>query len=122
MIASTRLEDLLEAPPFEDYTELSEAVLCSRHAQDQSELLIHYAREGAEYTLFHRSCPGYTGATLRGIRHGDEEEAVRKAYGPPAKTLELPMGRCLSYPGQQLLFLLDAENKIKQWIVYSARK
>ncbi|PHN07835.1 M48 family metalloprotease [Flavilitoribacter nigricans] len=114
------LEDVLAEPQFTITSELPNEVICGRQNLEQSELLIHYVSEG-EYALFHQTMPNYEGATQKGIRLGDQAHEILRAYGDPPKTLELPAGRCLSYPEQHLLFLLNDQNQLQQWIVYSTK-
>lgn len=120
-IESVVLVDILEDPQFTNTSELPKGVLCGKQTLDQSDLLIHYARDGAEHALFQQTCRSYPGTTQKGIRLGDPAERVIEAYGEPVKTLELPAGRCFSYPEQRLLFRFDDQEKVQQWIVYSAQ-
>jgi tetratricopeptide (TPR) repeat protein len=119
MIDSIILVDIMEDPQFTITSELPNEVFCGKQFLDHSELLLHYAQDGAEYILFHRTCPSYAGTTQKGIRLGDTADDIQLVYGEPVTTLELPSGRCLAYPEQKLLFLLDDKNLLTQWIVYT---
>lgn len=121
MIESIMLADVLEDPQFTVTSELPNEVFCGKKVLDQSELLLHYAEDGEEYVLFHQTSPNYTGATQKGIRLGDTEKDIRQSYGEPVRTMELPSGRVLAYPEQKLLFLLDHQHQLQQWIVYATQ-
>lgn len=121
MIDSILLDEVMEDPQFTITSELPNDVLCGKQLLEQSELLIHYAEDGAKYILFHQTYPGYSGTTRKGIQLGDSADDIRQTYGEPVHTLELPGGRCLRYPEEKLLFIMNDQNQLQQWIVYIAK-
>lgn len=116
-IASVKLMDVLGDPQFNIATEIPEKIFCGKQVLEDSELLIHYAQDGAEYALFQQTTPAYQGTTQKGISLGAGEEEIIQAYGDPDKTFEFPDGRCLAYPERNLFFMLDDQLKLSRWIV-----
>lgn len=121
-IEDLMLDAFLEAPDLSVTTDLGGEVYCGKQSLDHSQLFLHYANEGAEYVLFHETAPNYSGKTREGIQLGDRRADIVQAYGDPAKVLELKRGWCLVYPEQKLLFLLNEQKLLQQWIVYATSR
>ena len=82
-----------------------------------SRILIDYVNDW-QYAFFHLTDPGYTGETRQGIRLGSTREEILARYLDPDREIQLPNGHMLVYGADQIIFMLDADQKLKQWVVY----
>lgn len=112
------LEDFLMNPSVAATVDLSDGIYCGYKPEGQSEILLHYAQEGASHALFHQTAENYEGQTSAGVSLGDPRSSILEAYGPPGRSLNLTGGECLAYDKQQLLFLLDETGRLERWIVF----
>jgi len=118
MVNGLFLDDFLANPELNSTTELSGSVYCGKKTFPESELLIHFAHDGAEYAVFHQTTPQYTGQTRRGISLGAQMDDIITQYQAPDRILSLNKGTCLYYKAQQIFFILDQNGKLVQWSVF----
>lgn len=81
-----------------------------------SEILMGQTESKVYY--FHRTLPGYSGESSKGIRLGDSLEKVKAAYGDPASSLELTRGGLIRYDKPGMIFIFDQGNKLTQWVSF----
>ncbi len=117
-IEGVRLEDFLAELETMSSFSVADDIYCGKKSKDHSDLFLHYAEDGEEILLFHRTRDDYAGATLKGIRLGDGIEKIHQEHGIPKQTLNLPRGTCLVYPNQRILFLLNQDGLLQEWVVY----
>ncbi|NBC08827.1 MAG: hypothetical protein GVY26_16675 [Bacteroidetes bacterium] len=112
-------EDFLFAEPdYQRTINLAAGIYSGFKPVGQSQVLLHYDETGPYYAFFHQTQEGYTGQSLKGIQLGDRKTDIVKAYGPPSRLLMLSQGQCLAYDQWQLLFLLDAKERLERWVVF----
>jgi tetratricopeptide (TPR) repeat protein len=64
----------------------------------------------------------YEGETARGIELGDSLDDIQKAYGKPTRMLGGSQVNFIFYEKSGLVFLLDADNIVTQWMIYGKVK
>ncbi len=121
MIEGLLLDDFLQNPDLEGLANLGNEVYCGKKMLGQSELFLHYANEGEEYILFHQTYPTYQGTTNWGIQLEASKENILNTYKSPTNILELTKGSCLVYKDKKILFILDDQDKLTQWVVFTAQ-
>lgn len=85
-----------------------------------SNLYLHYQQTsaGTAYVVFHRTAPQYDQASARGIEVGDSRQDIIATYGEPNATLQLSNSQCLHYKLLNLMFFVDAQHKVSNWVIY----
>lgn len=114
-IENYRLTDFLANPTVDQQVKVSENVFCGIHQKKGSTVYIHYADNGAHYTVWQETGPDYAGTTQKGISLKSNASDITKAYGNPTKTITIPSGEILMYAPQALYFYLNTEGKVVRW-------
>ncbi len=110
--------DFLENPIGMSTTTVAPQVFCGKKVLDNSEILLHYARDGAQYVYLQRTLPHYRGTTLKGVQLDDHASTVRKAYGTPDEILQLPDGQVWRYDSLHLIFQFNNRLELQQWMIF----
>ena len=63
----------------------------------------------------------YSGKTLLGIGIGDSRQQVLDTYKTPDTVMQLAQGEFLVYPARNILFQLDAQQKVVGWVVFRVK-
>jgi hypothetical protein len=87
---------------------------------EASRILIDFVNAG-QYAFFHLTEPGYADETRQGIRLGSTREDILAKYLDPDREIQLPNGHMLVYGADQIIFMLDTDRKLKQWVVYQVK-
>lgn len=80
----------------------------------------YHSQETLEGFLITR--PDYDGETARGIQLGSSLEDVQKLYGKPSRMLGGTQANYLFYEKTNIVFLLNAQNKVQSWMLYGKVK
>jgi tetratricopeptide (TPR) repeat protein len=70
------------------------------------------------YYLFHATKENYEGETALGIKLGSSKEEVLSKYGAPSAVNTSKQGLIMAYEKNQMLFVLDYNNKVSKWILW----
>jgi tetratricopeptide (TPR) repeat protein len=62
--------------------------------------------------------PGYPGESNGHVKIGDDLEKIAKNYGLPSKIINTRQGLLLMYKSPQIVFFINQENKVENWMVY----
>lgn len=98
----------------------SEQRIIGLKALAASDLYLHYQQTeaGTAYVVFHRTAPNYDQASARGLKVGASRLDIIATYGEPNATLQLSNRQCLHYKLLNLLFFVDANQKLSNWVIY----
>lgn len=99
---------------------ITKKILFALTEQANSKVLINFLPAKDAYHFFHLTNSSYTGSTDKGIKIDDSIDEVMSAekYGAPKKVINLSNGQLLVYQRFQLLFQVDATNRVKGWVVF----
>lgn len=103
----------------EELASLGLATLYLKHYEASS--LYIYFQDVSHYIFIQQTAPDYAGETEKGIRLGADKASVLEEYGRPVRIHPTPDGEYLYYQKAKLIFLLDKENKVKQWMVWRSK-
>ncbi len=118
VIDGIQLNRFLAAPlPMEEVV-LSEQIICGSKTLAGSDVWLHYANDGKEYTVVQWTKPQSSDRTLKGLGIGSVAEEVQQHYGDPPRQVNTTKGLLWVYPGVQLLFSFDAQAKVNGWGSY----
>lgn len=113
-----QLNRFLAAPLPMEEVKLSEQIICGSKTLAGSDIWLHYANDGKEYTVVQWAKPHSSDRTLSGLGIGSTAEDVRQHYGSPSRQVNTTKGLLWVYPGAQLLFSLDAKGRANGWGSY----
>ena len=77
-----------------------------------------YFIPGDKFWLYHATKDNYKGATELGIKIGATKDEVLKLYGAPRCVNTTRQGMILSFPENRIMFLIDNNNVLSQWVVW----
>jgi hypothetical protein len=63
----------------------------------------------------------YSGTTALGIKIGSGVSEVKEKYGRPHGIMATAQGTIYHYPGSSLIMLIDVNNKVSKWVLYTER-
>ncbi len=112
------LDDFLQSPSVEKEITVGKEILCGIKQMPHSQIMVHYANGGRQYTVAQICGPGCTDPTQSGIRNGAASSTVTESYGFPPRTVVSPDGMVWIYPGLNLLFHIDHNGLVKSWGIY----
>jgi len=112
------LADFLASPNPDREVKVAENIYCGMRQFAHSRIFIHYANKGKSYVVVQETQSNYPGQTLRGIKLGDTEAQVLKAYGTAPRTVGLRSGQVWIYPDSNIFFRMSPDSKVESWGVY----
>lgn len=115
------LSNYLEAPELDQQIAVNQKTICGSRNLPASKLLIHYFGEAERYAVFQTTAKHYKNATLTNIKLDATQLQILTKYQLPSSTIETNTGKYLVYKSKNLLFKLNAENKLESWTVYRAK-
>jgi tetratricopeptide (TPR) repeat protein len=103
----------------EEVAALSRAKLYRKH-YTASNLYLYFI-DANDYVMIHQTADDYDGETSKGIRIGDDKTKLMFQYGRPLRTLPSPNGEYLYYKNAKLIFLLDEDEQVQQWMTWKKK-
>ena len=85
-----------------------------------SKVLINFMPFDDAYHFFHIADASYNGKTSKGIQINDPVDKItaNENYGTPNRIVNTSNGLYLVYQGYRLIFEINKENRVKNWVVF----
>ena len=121
-IENLLLDKFLEELEVDKSFTINSTVLFAVKNLPHSKIMVNLVNNGERYTLIHLTAETYEGASGKGVKIGQTDDAVQQQYGPFERSVEYARGRFLVYPKKNLFFISDGQNKVKQWSTFRVKK
>lgn len=113
-----QLDRFLRAPlPMEEVV-LSDQIICGSKTLNSSDIWLHYANDGKEYTLVQWAKPNSSDHTSMGLGLGSSAKEVQEAYGKPPRQVNTTKALLWVYPGAKIIFSINPQGQVNAWGTY----
>ena len=101
---------------------IDQQAVFAKLTDEQSTILIHLLPFEEKYTFLQLADEMYQGATNLGIELESSQQDILDTYGKWEYEVLLAQGSYLVYLQQQLIFVLNQENEVRQWGIFRRSK